>query len=105
MFAVYHRNLSSFSSILCTQRQNIHLLKLIELIKTSPSTIPVMLQYYCLVKDVLFYRRYQWLECVPQHRVKELIQNIHLYLGHVGSRKYLFVIRDFCFCKSLQTLV
>lgn len=69
----------------------------------------VTIDHYCLAEDVLFYRRHkstdQWLICVPSDSVDQLITQVHQHFGHVGPKKCIQAIRDFCFFKSFQTRI
>lgn len=55
---------------------------------------------------MLFYRRFpsseQWLVCIPENRVVELIEWVHQFFGHTGPKKCIFAIREFCYFKSFQ---
>lgn len=103
------RQLPCFQAILSSQKDDPPLKKIMDILnEDSPEAWPQS-QYYCLVEGVLFYRRHassdQWLVCVPNHRIDELIVSVHHHFGHVGPKKTILAIRDFCFFKHFQTRV
>jgi len=108
------RRLPCFQAILSSQKDDPPLNKIIYLLNgDSPEAWPQS-QYYCIVEGVLFYRGHassdQWLVCVcvvcvPNHRIDELIVPVHHHFGHLGPKKCIQAIRDFCFFKPLQTRV
>ena len=102
----YARQIKSFSSILETQQHDQDLKKIMDQLLASSKEKLSYLDHYSLVGGVLFFRRYvesdQWLVCIPSHRVNELISNIHEHFGHVGPKKCILAIRDFCFFPRFQ---
>lgn len=102
----YNRHLNSFKSVLLSQRQDPNLLKLIDMITNPYNNNSSVFCHYCLVEGVLFYCRYSssdsWLVCIPSERINELIVSVHCHFGHVGAKKCILAISEFCFFKSLQ---
>lgn len=103
----YQLHLKTFSSILLSQREDINLSQIIDSVKSNLDS--PWLSHYCIFENVLFYRRHpttsQWLVCVPSKRVDELIVNVHCHFGHVGPKKCILSIRDFCYFKKLYSRV
>lgn len=103
---VHHKQFESFESILHTQRDDPNLLKIIEILSDPSTAMTPLSNHYCIFEGVLFYRRHilsdQWLVCIPYHRVQELILKVHRHFGHVGTKKSILAIRDFCFFKRMQ---
>lgn len=103
----YQYTLNSFKSIIEYQRQDRALQQLIQKIKNTSTPQPPFLVHYCVVNDVLFYRRYessdQWLIYIPVERVSELIIQVHEHFGHVGPKKCIQAMRDFCYFKSMYS--
>lgn len=106
---VFHRNIESFEKTLCTQRDDPNLSEIFKSLNDSSKSESPIFEHYYIFEGVLFYRRHkssdQWLVCVPNHRVQELVMKVHIYFGHVGSKKCILAIRDFCFFKSMQTRI
>lgn len=105
--AEFERQISSFKSICSSQREDTNLNRLHQLLMDPPSPQIPYLEHYSLVEGVLFYRRHkstdQWLVCIPAGRVDEFITQVHHHFGHVGPKKCILAIRDFCFFKSFQS--
>lgn len=105
----YHRHMHSFISILSSQMEDMDLNNIINILSSTPETLSPIQEHYCLVEGVLFYRRHNtgdhWLDCVPYHRINELITQVHRHFGFVGSKKCMQAIRDFCIFKNLQQRV
>lgn len=108
ILAKYHRHLS-FSSILSAQHEDDKLILIIQSLSHLDNTKLPGMQHYCLMKGVLFYRRHKtsdhWLVCVPEPPIDELIYSVHCHFGHVGPKKCILAIRDFCVFKGLQCRV
>jgi len=102
----YRCHLDSFKSVLLSQHQDPELSKITSMLLSPDSNNNSVTNHYCLVKNVLFYRRSQtsdqWLVCIPADRINELIMNVHQHFGHVGPKKCILAIRDFCYFKSFQ---
>lgn len=107
--AEFERQISSFKSICLSQKEDINLNKLHQLLMDPHSQQTSYFEHYNLVEGVLFYRRHkstdQWLICIPSHRIDELITQVHHHFGHVGPKKCILAIRDFCFFKGFQSRI
>jgi len=107
--AEFERQISSFKSICLSQREDPNLDRFQQLLKDPQSQQTPYLEHYSLVEGVLFYRRHkstdQWLVYIPINRVDELITQVHRHFGHVGPKKCILAIRDFCFFKSFQSRI
>lgn len=107
--AEFQRQTSSFKSICASQREDSTLNKIVQLL-TGPHTHHTpYLEHYSVFEGVLFYRRHQttdqWLVCIPNSRIDELITQVHYHFGHVGSKKCILAIRDFCIFKCFQSRI
>lgn len=105
----FQRHFESFDSILLSQCDDPKLSKIAQVLATPSAVSPQMLKYYLLFKNIVFYRRHsssdQWLVCIPEHRIDELIIKVHRHFGHVGPKKCILAIREFCFFSSFQTRI
>lgn len=105
----FQRHFESFDSILLSQCDDPKLSKIAQVLATPSAVSPQMLKYYLLFKNIVFYRRHsssdQWLVCIPEHRIDELIIKVHQHFGHVGPKKCILAIREFCFFSSFQTRI
>lgn len=102
----YRQHLKSFRSIFTSQMQDNQLAKIIDTLSECGTSHKPLSEHYRLVEGVLFYRRHhsgdQWLVCVPSHRIDELIIQVHRHFGHVGPKKTIYAIRDYCYFKGFQ---
>jgi len=107
--AEFERQISVFKSICLSQREDTSLDRLHQLLMNPHSQPSPYLEHYSVVEGVLFYRRHksndQWLVCIPNNRIDELITQVHHHFGHVGPKKCILAIRDFCFFKSFQSRI
>lgn len=109
----YQRQLKVFESVIKSQSTDENLKNIMELINEVSHGDSSIYLHYCIFEGVLFYRRSvqsdQWLVCVPCERIDTLIMGVRYHFGHVGPKKCILVIRDFCsfkcFQKSVRTII
>jgi len=102
----YKSRIESFKHILCEQRLDLGLQKVIDLLSNQSTGLSTIIERYCMYRDILCYRRHpdsdRWLVCVPLHQVDELITKFHVHFGHVGLKKCILAIRDVCYFRNLS---